>query len=206
MAFPRLLCILSALIASAVPVHSAAQQADVAGMGYDRGVASAPIQVVEFGDFGCSACARFEAETSADFHREFVATGRIRFKYIPFVMGNFPNSEEATRAALCAGDQSSYWPMHDLLFERQREWVRLRDPQQLFEELAAALRLNAAAFGSCYSSEATQARVNEINRTAHGLRLRGTPTFFINGREALGAIPIEQWRQIVAVLTGGTPD
>lgn len=194
---------LLAILATIAPAGTAAQQANVAAMGYDRGLASAPIQVVEFGDFGCSACARFEAETSADFHREFIATGRIRFKYIPFVMGNFPNSEEATKAALCAGDQASYWPMHDLIFERQREWIRLRDPKPVFEEMAASLRLNPAAFRSCYGSDATQARLNGINRTAHGLQLRGTPTFFINGREALGAIPIEQWRQIVATLIGG---
>lgn len=174
-----------------------AQTADLAGLGYDLGAASAPIAIVEFGDFGCSACARFETDTFAPFNLEFIMTGRVKFKFIPFVMGSFPNSAEATRAALCAADQSAYWSMHELLYKRQREWVRLGDPKSKFEELAAAIELDAAAFRSCYASDATRERIEAANRTARALRLRGTPTFFIDGQEALGAIPIETWRRIL---------
>jgi protein-disulfide isomerase len=182
---------------------AAAQTADLAGLGFDLGATSAAIAVVEFGDFGCSACARFETDTFAQFNREFILTGRVKFKFIPFVMGSFPNSEEATRAALCAADQSAYWSMHELLYERQREWLRLGDPKAKFEELAATLGLERPAFRTCYASDATKERIDTANRTARELRLRGTPTFFINGQEALGAIPIETWRRIL--MPGSEP-
>jgi protein-disulfide isomerase len=178
-----------------------AQLADVTGLGFDVGAAGAPVAVVEFGDFGCSACAHFANETYASFSREFIMSGRVKFKYVPFVSGSFPNAEQATKAALCAADQSSYWPMHARLYEN-REWLRLRNPQQKFEELAAAVDLDMAKFRACYASDATKERIDTANRVARSLRIRGTPTFFINGREALGAIPIETWRQI---LSAGGP-
>ena len=175
--------------------------ADVADLGFDVGAASAPVAIVEFGDFGCSACAHFANETYALFSREFILSGRVKFKYVPFVMGSFPNSGDATKAALCAADQFSYWPMHARLYEN-RDWLRLRDPKQKFEEFAAALDLDMAKFRDCYASDATKERIDTANRVARDLRIRGTPTFFINGREALGSITIEAWRRLLA----GLPD
>jgi protein-disulfide isomerase len=186
------------LIALAAPSAATAQTADLTGIGFDSGVASAPIAIVEFGDYGCSACAHFETETFATFSREFVMSGRVRFKYVPFVMGSFPNSEQATKAALCAADQSSFRSMHGMLYERQREWQRLRNPTEKFEEFANALRLDAAKFTDCYAGDATKQRIDDANRIARQLRVRGTPTFYIDGREALGAIPIETWRRILS--------
>ena len=188
------------------PFGARAQSADVAGLGYDRGAPNARIAVVEFGDFGCSACARFEEQTFAQFNREFIATGRVKWKFIPFVIGSFPNSEEATIAAECAADQSSFWSMHNLLYSRQREWSRLRDPRVKMEQLATELRLDLAAFRTCYGSDAIRERIGRANEVAGRLRLRGTPTFFINGREALGALPIEEWRKLIAEASGVADD
>jgi protein-disulfide isomerase len=116
-------------------------------------------------------------------------------------MGSFPNSEEATKAALCAADQASYWPMHGRLYQN-REWLRLRDPKEKLEEFATALGLDLPRFRACYASDATKERIDTANRVARDLRIRGTPTFFINGREALGSITIEAWRRLLA----GLPD
>lgn len=189
---------LTLLSVLAAPLPAASQIGDVTGIGFDLGAANAPIEIVEFGDYGCSACAHFETETFALFSREFIMSGRVRFKYVPFVMGSFPNSEQATKAALCAADQSSFRSMHSMLYERRREWLRLRNPTEKFEEFATALRLDAAKFADCYAADATKQRIDNANRIARELRIRGTPTFYINGREALGAIPIETWRRILS--------
>jgi protein-disulfide isomerase len=85
-----------------------------------------------------------------------------------------------------------------MLYERQREWLRLRNPKEKFEEFATALRLDTAKFADCYAGDATKQRLDNANRIARELRIRGTPTFYINGREALGAIPIETWRRILS--------
>lgn len=77
---------------------------DLTRVGYDRGRADAPIVVVNFSDFGCPFCGQFERETLPALHREFVETRKVCFKDIPFVMGMFPNGNEAALAAECAAD------------------------------------------------------------------------------------------------------
>ena len=192
----------AAALLSILPVAAAGQGTDLTGLGYDRGVPNARVAVVEFGDFGCSACALFETQTFAQFNREFIATGRVKWKFVPFVMGSFANSEEATIAAECAADQSAFWSMHNLIYQRQRDWNRLRDPRPKLEELAAELRLDMAAFRTCYRSDGIKERIRRANDVAGRLRLRGTPTFFINGREALGALGMDDWRKLVAEAGG----
>src|SRR5690606_28569884 len=71
---------------------------DVGELGYAAGPADAPLTVVEFSDFGCPYCARFALESYPQLEREFVEGGMVRWVYVPFVMGNFPNGDLAARA------------------------------------------------------------------------------------------------------------
>jgi protein-disulfide isomerase len=184
-----------------LPAHPQSST-DVGSYGYDRGSSTAPITVIEFGDFACSACAKFAVETFAQFNREYIATGRVRWKFIPFILGSFPNSTAATRAAECAADQDSFWSMHDRLYEKQKEWFRLTRPYDTFAKFAAELGLDIARFRKCYDDNVPAGRISRNNKLAAELLVRGTPTFFINGQRAVGALPIEQWRKIMAVVAG----
>jgi protein-disulfide isomerase len=121
----------------------------------------------------------------------------VKWKYVPFILGSFPNSGAATRAAECAADQDAFWSMHDLLYQRQRDWNRLLRPAEHMEKFAVELGLNRARFRECYDKDLTAARTRQANDVARELMVRGTPTFFINGRRAVGALTIEQWRQVL---------
>jgi protein-disulfide isomerase len=167
--------------------------------GYEHGAASAPVTVVEFSDFGCRYCARFVAETYPALHAAFVQAGRVRWRTVPFVMGIFPGSEAAVRAAVCAGEQGrpAYQRMHDRLYARQSEWVRADDPAALFRGYATAAGLDAARFGACWASDAPDARIREANDLADRMGVRATPTFFINGARLEGALPTPQFRSIL---------
>jgi hypothetical protein len=55
----------------------------------------APVVVVEFSDFGCPYCARFALESLPVIEEEYIRTGQVRWQYVPFTMGIFPNGEEA---------------------------------------------------------------------------------------------------------------
>ncbi len=187
----------------ATTAAASAQTVDVNRLGYDKGSAAAPIVVVEFGDFGCSACALFATETMGAIQREFIATGQVRWKYIPFILGNFPNSAAATRAAECAAEQDAFWSMHDILYERQKEWNRVRDPREQLEAFAVSIGVDRQKFRRCYETDPRRARIETNNAAARDLLIRGTPTFFINGRRAVGALPITEWRKIIALVASG---
>ncbi len=195
------------LVPGEVPTPSAAETRTAVaaalapgGPGHDRGTARARVAVLEFADFGCPYCARFAAETWPQLAREFVATGKVRWKYVPFVMGMFTNGTEAARAAECAADQgpAAFARMHDRLFGLQDEWKGASDPAELFRSFAVATGLDERRFASCWASQATDRRVNASNTLADRLGVRATPTFFINGRRVEGALPLEEFRSLLA--------
>jgi protein-disulfide isomerase len=195
---------LAAVLGAGVAGGSAAQLVDVAKLGYDRGTPGAPIVVIEFADFGCSACGQFARDVWPQLEREFVATGRMQWKYVPFTLGMFPNGDEAAKAAECAADQDSFWSMHDLLYGQQRDWSRLRDPADKLKELASKLGLDGAAFARCYRADSGSARTKRNTEAARDLMVRATPTFFVNGQRVVGAIPIAEWRKVIALVSGGS--
>jgi protein-disulfide isomerase len=198
-AFALALCALDAGV-------TRAQSLDVATLGYDRGNPGAPITIIEFGDFGCSACGIFARDTFSQFEREFIATGRVRWKYVPFVLGSFPNSGAATRAAECAAEQDAFWSMHDVLYRRQREWSKMIGVRGHLEKYATELKLDLARYRDCYEKDRPARKVQQNNEMAASLMVRATPTFFINGQRAVGALPIEQWRRVIEIVSsrGGT--
>lgn len=177
--------------------HSAEQSA--ADVGYARGSDDAPITVIEFSDFGCPYCGQFALETYPQLEREFIETGKVRWVYVPFVMGMFPNGEEATRAAECAADQGedAFWAMHDALYKRQPEWKFSREPGELFQSLAATIELDEAEFSACYTEDRPAGRINTSNALARQNGVNATPTFFVNGKRVQGALPIEHFRTIL---------
>lgn len=169
----------------------------VVGVGHDKGQTTATVYIIEFGDFGCSYCAKFAAETYPAIDSLYIRTGRVRWKYIPFVTGMFKNSREVSEAAECAGEQGQFWRMHDLLYQRRKEWMGAKAVRTLIARYAKELQLDAAAFARCVLDPKIRARIAHHDALAGGLSIRGTPTFFVNGRMVPGAIPLELFKQVI---------
>jgi protein-disulfide isomerase len=191
------------LLLAAWPRVGEPQSVDVTKLGYDRGMPGAPVLVVEFADFGCSACGQFARDVWPELQREFVANGRVQWKYVPFILGMFPNGDEAAKAAECAADQNAFWSMHDVLYEKQKEWSRLKNPQAKLAEFAGRLDLDAKAFDRCYTADSGAARTKQNDAAAKELMVRATPTFFVNGQRVVGALPITEWRKVFAMVSAG---
>lgn len=169
----------------------------LAGLGVDRGAPEASVVVVEFADFGCGYCAQFARETFPSLDAEFIATGRVRWRFVPFRLGAFAKAEEAARAALCAAKQGAFWPMHDLLFARRASWSRRGNVIPVLRELARTVGLDDGAFTRCLESDAVEEHVERSTSAARRLGVRGTPTFFVNGKRVVGALPLEAFRQLL---------
>ena len=176
----------------------------LAELGYRTGLDSAPVTVVEFSDFGCPYCAQFALTSYPDLHAKFVLSGEVRWNYVPFVLGIFPNSEAATRAAECAAEQNRFWQMHDHLYQRQMDWRTSADPSALLLELALLAGVDEATFEVCYHQEDDEIaeRIDRQNRLAEGARVRATPTFFVNGQMVEGALPAAQFGALLERALG----
>jgi len=172
---------------------------NVADVGHVRGSADAPVTVIEFSDFGCPYCGMFALGTYPTLHEEYVETGKVQWRQVPFVMGMFPNGAEAAQAAECAAEQGeeAFWAMNDVIYERQTGWKSVGDPEPIFTGFAGEIGIDAAQFASCYQENRAGARVAASNALAERSGVRATPTFFVNGHRVQGALPLEQFRMIL---------
>jgi protein-disulfide isomerase len=146
------------------------------------GRADAPVTIVEFSDFQCSFCTRFNP-TVRRLRKTYGDDIRLLFRHYPLTRIH-PQAAKAAEASLCAHDQGKFWEMHDAMFGGQKQ---LDVPQ--LKATAARLGLDAEAFGTCLDSARYAARVKEDLDAGNAAGVKGTPTLFINGRMVPGALP-----------------
>jgi protein-disulfide isomerase len=97
-----------------------------------------------------------------------------------------PHAQLAAEAAEAAAAQDAFWPMHDLLLDRQDE-LAVKD----LIRHAGSLGLDVDRFTADLRAQAGRAHVTEDVDSADLSGVSGTPTFFVNGRRHYGAYDIE---------------
>lgn len=163
------------------------------------GFASAPVTVIEYGDFQCPVCGRFFDETYPTIRADYIDTGRVRwvFRHFPLTQVH-ADARDAAIAAECAGAQGRFFDYHDRLFANQND---LSDAA--LQAHAAALSLDTASFGACFDSRATASRVDRDIADAAALNLSSTPTFFISGSRVEGFRTVAQMRVLLDQALSG---
>src|SRR3954468_18867929 len=115
------------------PTDSNITRADLARI---QGSPSAPLWVIEVSDFQCPYCKQWHDQTYNAFIDQYVKTGKVRLAYVNFPLGIHAHAFPAAEAAMCAGVQNKFWPMHDSLFASQGRWESGADPKATFDSLA----------------------------------------------------------------------
>lgn len=172
----------------------------VAAQGILKGNPDAPVQVIEFADFECPACANFATITGPDVMTRLVETGEVAFRFMDLPLTDIhPNSVPAHNAAHCANEQGKFWEMHDQLFAGQFDWntQATRNPKAKFKDYAGAIGLNVSQWEECYDSGRMLAQILANREEAVRMRVGSTPTFIIGNRMVPGSVPYDQFRQYV---------
>ena len=146
-----------------------------------RGAKEGKVTLVEFGDFQCPACASYESivrQLQAD--NKDVLT--FSFRHFP-LMQMHPNALIASKAAEAAALQGKFWEMHDILYDKQSEWSSAPQALELFKIYANTLDLNVAKFAKDIESKEIESKILAELREGTQLGVRGTPTFFVNGKK-----------------------
>ncbi|WP_405997091.1 Na+/H+ antiporter NhaA [Streptomyces sp. NBC_00829] len=152
------------------------------GRDHIRGPMDAPVTVIEYGDFECPYCGQAEPvvrELLADF-------GDVRYvwRHLP-LQDVHPRAQLAGEASEAAAAQGAFWPMHDLLLERQDA---LKAPDLV--RYAGELGLDVERFEHNLRNRAGATRVAADVESADLSGVSGTPTFFVNGVRHHGAYDI----------------
>ena len=166
---------------------------------------NAPITIIEFSDFQCPFCARFNAQTLPLIFDEYIQQGKVKLVFRDFPLQNIhPNALPAAIAAECANEQGGFVGMHDILFEKQNQWnnVNTADALTLFNQYAKDLQLDQTAFSACFGSGSHIAEINGDLSDGRDYGVTGTPGFFIGNDhlgyvELKGAQPFESFKRII---------
>lgn len=164
----------------AEPVRDLSKASPGAEPPHARGAEGAAVTMEEFADFQCPPCGRLHAELK---RIEAENGSRLRLIYRHFPLESHEHAEEAARASEAAAAQGRFWEMHDLLFERQREWAEAGDVRALFNGYAQTLGLDLERFKRDMEGQEAARRVASDKERGLSVQVSGTPTLFLNGRE-----------------------
>jgi protein-disulfide isomerase len=169
---------------------------DALATGVRSGSPDAPVQVVEFGDFQCPYCARFDATARAMLEKY---PDQIAFTFVHLPLPQHEFAEPAARAAECAEAQGHFKGMRSLLFDKQPEFGAVA-----WTDLAIRIGVpDIALFDACMNDRQPLARIEGAKALADRMGILGTPTIIVNGWKWPGTPSAEDIDKIVDNVLGG---
>jgi protein-disulfide isomerase len=151
----------------------------------------AKVTIVEFSDFQCPFCAK-GADILKEIKKKYGTKVKVAFKNFPLPFHN--HAEQAAVAGLCANEQGSdyFWKMHDEMFINQDAL----DAEGL-KKTAKKIGLKMDGFEKCLAENKYLAQVKADMEEARKVKVKSTPTFFINGKLINGAQPFEVFSELI---------
>jgi len=165
------------------------------------GSTSAPITIVEFGDYQCEACYHWYHNTRADIIDNYIETGKVNlvFMDLPF-LGR--DSITAAQATYCADDQGKYWEYHETLYNFQEAIDNGWASKDRLVSFAFNLDMNLDEFNDCMDSSKYAKRVKANYDESQRFGAEATPTFLIispdgNMKKITSAQPYSVFSQVI---------
>jgi len=173
-----------------------------------RGSSDALVTIVEFSDFQCPFCGRVEP-TLKQVEDKYGKDVRVIWMNNPLPF--HPNAKPAANAGMEAYAEKGnkgFWAMHDKMFANQKALSA-----DNLEKWAKELGLNAAKVKTAIAEDKYAKKIQAQQALASSLGARGTPAFFINGRNLRGAQPLSAFTALIdeelakakALVAKGTP-
>jgi protein-disulfide isomerase len=168
--------------------------------GYTMGSDSAAIEITEYSDFECPFCASFATVQMPVIREQLIATGKVRWRYRDFPLPTHAYSRYAALAAQCAGEQGKFWEMHDQLFTNH-QWAQTgKNPRGLFRDFARSIGLDLDKYDACMDGQRYAGRIQASVQEGEARGVKGTPSFYVNGRQYQGRSASDDFKALVDSL------
>lgn len=180
------------------PTHSQVTPALATGP-HILGDAQANVTIIKFCDFQCPYCKSFHSETEWQIVNEYVSTGKAKIAYRHFPLSFHQNAQISAEASECAakvGGNDAFWKYHDILFIKGGSDGSGLDALSL-KQYAADMQLDAASFNTCIDNHEFATAVSSDLADGAAAGVNGTPTFFINGKPLVGAVPYTTFKAAI---------
>lgn len=153
--------------------------------GPSRGPAGAPVTIIVFTDFQCGYCGRVLG-TIDELWDEYPDQLRLVVKQFPV----HQTAELAAEAALAADEQGKFWELHDLMMANQDDLS-----EKAILDYGARAGLDVAKLRTALDRHTYRPALDAEIVAGKEAEVKGTPCFFINGKQFTGARPIEDFRR-----------
>ncbi|WP_144512082.1 thioredoxin domain-containing protein [Bacillus sp. FJAT-22090] len=157
------------------------------------GEESAPVEIVEFGDYKCPHCGDFNNTLFPIINEQFVETGKAKFYFMnySFIAADSTTSAQFAETVYKELGNEKFWTFHDLLFANQtnesgQENVMTDEfLKTVLGKVASPEEIEKVmhAYSESAGKEAWQKDMNEANN----LGVTSTPSIFIGGKEFTGS-------------------
>jgi len=174
---------------SPAPVPSAARKIEIPADSPAKGPKTAKVTIVEWSDFQCPFCSK-AIPTLKQIDQTYPKDVRVVFRHQPLPFHN--NAKLAAEASMAAHEQGKFWPYHDKLFANQQALDRAS-----LEKYASEVGLKVDKFKAALDSGKFRSKVEADSSAGTSVGANGTPTFFINGRQLVGAQPFPSFKTVI---------
>jgi protein-disulfide isomerase len=155
------------------------------------GKADAPITIFEYFSLTCPHCAEFEQDDYPKLKAQWIDTGKAKIVYRDYPLDR--NALKAAMVARCA-PPDHYAAFVQVLFQTQMDWGMNADPTQALKRIALLGGISEDKFNQCINDDALSKKiVAEEYAAQKDYGVDSTPTFFINGKKVVGALPYDDF-------------
>jgi protein-disulfide isomerase len=187
------------LVLAFVSVASAAEGPTPAAGDAVLGNPMAPITIYEYASLTCPHCAEFDVDIFPKVKSEWIDTGKAKLIY-----RDYPLDQLAVKAAIVArcAPPDRFYSFIDVLFHNQRNWALSSDVDLALTRIARLGGLSADKLDACRNDKAlSDSIVNSRLVAQNEYGVDSTPTFFINGKKVVGALPYEDFSKKLSAAT-----
>lgn len=167
------------------------------------GSATAPLTMVEFTDYQCPYCRRFQAQVWPKLKRNYIDTGKLRYLARDLPLEFHAAAAPAAEAAHCADEQGRFWDMHAALLGGAADLGAGG-----IDRRAREIGLDMARFDDCVAHHRYSALIAAHAREADAVGINGTPGFVVGraahgeltGVRVEGAVPYDDFGELLREL------
>lgn len=153
------------------------------------GSASAPATIIEYVSLTCPICQAFHLTTYDRVKKELIDTGKVRF-----IIREYPIGRSAGAAAIIArcAPEKDFFVLYDKFLRQQNKWISQKVRPDAIYKIAAQTGMTRQAFDACLVNKTIEDGLRTVKQRGREFGIIGTPTFFINGKKAQGALTFDQ--------------
>ena len=164
------------------------------------GPANAPVTITEFASMTCPHCAAFDETVFPKLKSEYIDTGKIRYIFREFPLDIKAAAGSMLARCIAKGDASKYFPVVDLLFKQQNDWV-MKNTTETLTRIGKQAGLSQQAVEDCLKDQALLDKIAADQKYASEvLKVNSTPTFFLNGEKITGETSFEEFDKRIKSL------